>query len=72
MIVKQKGLSVSGVLVCVPSFFIYFILFYFFVVIFIYIFIMNRLSMSKATSLSSSSPEFKGIAGLNIIYEAGK
>ncbi|KAG1150458.1 hypothetical protein G6F38_002031 [Rhizopus arrhizus] len=32
---------------------------------------MNRLSMSKATSLSSSSPEFKGIAGLNIIYEAG-
>jgi hypothetical protein len=33
---------------------------------------MNRLSMSKATSLSSNSPEFKGIAGLNIIYEAGK
>ncbi|KAG1469752.1 hypothetical protein G6F56_003075 [Rhizopus delemar] len=27
--------------------------------------------MSKATSLSANSPEFKGIAGLNIIYEAG-
>ncbi|KAI9280785.1 Rho GTPase activation protein [Sporodiniella umbellata] len=27
--------------------------------------------MSKATSLSVNSPEFKGIAGLNIIYEAG-
>ncbi|OBZ83406.1 Rho GTPase-activating protein 1 [Choanephora cucurbitarum] len=27
--------------------------------------------MSKAFALSSSSPEYKGIAGLNIIYEAG-
>ncbi|PHZ07881.1 Rho GTPase activation protein [Rhizopus microsporus ATCC 52813] len=27
--------------------------------------------MYKATALSSQSPEFKGIAGLNIIYEAG-
>ena len=28
--------------------------------------------MSKAFALSSSSPEYKGIAGLNIIYEAGR
>ncbi|KAI8369211.1 Rho GTPase activation protein [Choanephora cucurbitarum] len=27
--------------------------------------------MSKALALSSNSPEYKGIAGLNIIYEAG-